>query len=743
MGASIVRLASALPFGLLLWGLSGPGRVLTYEQRLDAQTAIERVYYSHQIGATLPFEEAVPQETIMRKVATYIRETLVLEERWHTKITPDMLDAETSRITTGTQLPERLREVFEALGDDSFLIQETFVRAELVDRLAREAFAADPTIHAEARARAEALRDRLTTGDLGIRTRYPDRTVMALKVAGGPAATGMEFGGAPDLIPLDAERFARWRSLAPEQVGAIGPIVEEPGAFVIRAVLAEEPGMVRIATWTVAKTTWDEWWATLREGIDADRFVSVARPRTSTSLLSLNTASHSDALGSVSPGSCATSDSWAPISTQDAPQYGEAVWSGQEMIVWDDGAGGRYAPLADAWTPASLIGSPGQRYGHTMIWTGNVLTVWGGLGIAGYLDTGGRYDPVTDTWTPTSTFGAPAPRFFHSAVWTGSEMIVWAGGIFNSDDEAFEGLVTGGRYDPIGDTWISTPTIHAPAGRLGHTAVWTGSQMIVWGGRDSLFIYHDTGGKLDPATGGWTDLATSGAPEPRWLHASVWTGREMIVWGGAHEDLNTTAGTAPLVTGGRYDPVADRWRPTSTNGAPEPRWEFTSVWTGQSMVVWGGSVSDRSHCLDTGGAYDPAGDKWSATSTRNAPEPRSAHSAVWTGREMLIWGGRDRAALNTGGRYSPVSSTDADGDGYTVCDGDCDDANSGISPVATDLPGNSIDENCDGTSACDPGARWKNRGAYVRCVERECAGLVSSGKLTRAQCGQIVKKAKR
>ena len=64
MGASIVRLASALPFGLLLWGLSGPGRVLTYEQRLEAQTAIERVYYSHQIGATLPFEEAVPQETI-------------------------------------------------------------------------------------------------------------------------------------------------------------------------------------------------------------------------------------------------------------------------------------------------------------------------------------------------------------------------------------------------------------------------------------------------------------------------------------------------------------------------------------------------------------------------------------------------------------------------------------------------------------------------------------------------------
>jgi hypothetical protein len=36
--------------------------------------------------------------------------------------------------------------------------------------------------------------------------------------------------------------------------------------------------------------------------------------------------------------------------------------------------------------------------------------------------------------------------------------------------------------DCIGDTWTATSTANAPDARSGHTAVWTGSEMIVWGG---------------------------------------------------------------------------------------------------------------------------------------------------------------------------------------------------------------------------------------------------------------------
>ena len=56
------------------------------------------------------------------------------------------------------------------------------------------------------------------------------------------------------------------------------------------------------------------------------------------------------------------------------------------------------------------------------------MIVWGGgPGLNTYYNTGGRYNPGTDSWTATSTTGAPTGRAYHTAVWSGSEMIVWGG----------------------------------------------------------------------------------------------------------------------------------------------------------------------------------------------------------------------------------------------------------------------------------------------------------------------------
>ena len=77
--------------------------------------------------------------------------------------------------------------------------------------------------------------------------------------------------------------------------------------------------------------------------------------------------------------------------------------------------------------------------------------------MAQLLNTGGRYNPSTDSWTATSTTNAPTARYDHTAVWTGSEMIVWGG--------HGSGLNTGGRYNPITDSWTATSTTNAPSGR--------------------------------------------------------------------------------------------------------------------------------------------------------------------------------------------------------------------------------------------------------------------------------------
>ena len=56
------------------------------------------------------------------------------------------------------------------------------------------------------------------------------------------------------------------------------------------------------------------------------------------------------------------------------------------------------------------------------------MIIWGGLNaFGGNFNTGGRYNPSTDSWTATRTSGAPVAREFHTAVWTGSEMIIWGG----------------------------------------------------------------------------------------------------------------------------------------------------------------------------------------------------------------------------------------------------------------------------------------------------------------------------
>ena len=42
------------------------------------------------------------------------------------------------------------------------------------------------------------------------------------------------------------------------------------------------------------------------------------------------------------------------------------------------------------------------------------------------------------------------------------------------------------------------------------------------------------------------------------------------------------------------------------------------------------------------------------------------------------------------------NEVDADGDGCFICDGDCDDGDSGVNPGAEEVPGNGVDDDCDG-----------------------------------------------
>src|SRR5205814_808182 len=100
-----------------------------------------------------------------------------------------------------------------------------------------------------------------------------------------------------------------------------------------------------------------------------------------------------------------------------------------------------------------------------------------------------------DAWAATTTVNAPDAREFQAAVWTGSEKIVWGGAGCGSN----RNLITGGRYNPTSDSWTPTSIVNAPTARFGHTALWTGSEMIVWGGSDRTNDLH-TGARYNLST---------------------------------------------------------------------------------------------------------------------------------------------------------------------------------------------------------------------------------------------------
>src|SRR4029077_5666956 len=128
---------------------------------------------------------------------------------------------------------------------------------------------------------------------------------------------------------------------------------------------------------------------------------------------------------------------------------------------------------------------------------------------------------------------------------------------------------------------------------------------------------------ISDGTSGCTDdtwTATAFTPTARYHHTVVWSGSEMIVWGGIGASLSEN-------TGGRYNPSTDSWTGTSTTNAPSGRSYHTAVWTGREMIIGGGG--DFGSDFNSGGRYNPSTDSWIATSTSNAPTARAAHTAVW------------------------------------------------------------------------------------------------------------------
>ena len=306
---------------------------------------------------------------------------------------------------------------------------------------------------------------------------------------------------------------------------------------------------------------------------------------------------------------------WVQTSTIGGPGPRSAhlgTWIGGEMLVWGGSGnmgttrtGARYDPSSDTWQQMNASNGPPGGSGLREVWTGREWLHLGQLGV-----NNRSYEPHRDLWLDVSDAG-PSARSKHAIVWSGREAIIWGGFVSGSGPSN-----TGARYDPLTLAWSPTTTVAAAAETNRALGAWVGHELVVFGGV--------SGARYQPSTDTWRPMNHQGAVNtPNSLAVSVWTGRELIVWAG---DRGAAA----------YDPALDRWRPLNPVGLPAMVNWYWTVWTGAEMFVWG-------HARDGGAGaarYDPQRDAWQPVPTDGAP-PRldPSPSMVWTGREVIIFGG--------------------------------------------------------------------------------------------------------
>src|SRR5579863_2188644 len=89
-----------------------------------------------------------------------------------------------------------------------------------------------------------------------------------------------------------------------------------------------------------------------------------------------------------------------------------------------------------------------------------------------------------------------------------------------------------------------------------------------------------------------------------------------------------------------------------------PRTAQASVWTGAELLIWGGAEDNQELSeAGNGAAYDPVTRAW--TPMPASPlSPRNGAFAVWTGTRALFWGGYGSHSPRTdGANYDPARRT--------------------------------------------------------------------------------------
>jgi sporulation and spore germination protein len=336
----------------------------------------------------------------------------------------------------------------------------------------------------------------------------------------------------------------------------------------------------------------------------------------------------------LAPTSPTVTGTWSllPAAPIAVPDLTLSVWTGKEMILFGRvqkrGSTGEilgsanlaaaYDPGANAWRRlAAPFSAPGYPGDWNAVWTGKEMLVLG--------DVNQAYDPESNRWRRFPS--APAGRA-GIARWTGRELVEWGGGCCGDVSS------DGAAYDPSKNTWrkIALPPV---GGQQSPVGAWTGKELVIFPGRDPEG--KPVGGAAyDPAKDTWRALGSK--PEPALGASAVWDDHDVLVVGGSRAHGLATNGIV-------YDPATNRSRRLAQSSG---RIGAAIVWTGRRVLVWGGKTfPGATVALRHGLSYEPIGNRWAPLPQSPLPG-RVGPTAVWTGRELIAWGGSTTSCRRNG-----------------------------------------------------------------------------------------------
>lgn len=423
------------------------------------------------------------------------------------------------------------------------------------------------------------------------------------------------------------------------------------------------------------------------------------------------------------------------------------AWNGAGWgVAWSDGHRIWFARLdaAGALLGAPvLVGSPAFNARHArLVWTGD------GYGVAWedtrdlHLALDVRFARLDETGIAVGPdieiSSSSCDALFPTLVWTGTEF-----GIAWEDCRDFDWEVYFARIAPDGSSSSPPRRITAaPANSMLPALVWDGEGYgLAWsdlrqlpgngGNFEILFNRLDASGEvLGP------DVRVTTAVGSGFWPTLAWNGVDYgLAWHDRRDDPSRIRGRIFVV---RLDAAGQPYSP------PEPVSDLDQIagapslaWTGEEFgLAWSEihPVSPPASAIRfarlTSGLGLVGEPLYITRSTGSAWRP----ALIWTGTSFGVAWDDDREG-NREVYFAAVrcDCVDADGDGFDACS-ECDDASPLIHPGAVDLPGDPLDQDCDGVRLCDPAASRRNRGAQVACVARACAALIHEGRVKPWEC---------